>query len=307
MKCASILFDGAPLQMVRVEHDMFLEVDSTTIVVPHYVYTCSHSNWPVMLFFHFANVCPSLLTPKVKEMINAWDRCVIDKKAIGSSQTNRMLTDARRGSQSSSKPNAAFTSTRANTKKRRKLQSVQEDGETDSGDAGSGESVTLETLPEDEPCHGTSSSGAASSSAWRPPSRPTWTTAWSSTAWTAGAWSAASWQTGNGEGIRQTSDDPTLSDVVNPQCTPTVWAMLLVGMMTVVALIIGACATYLLFPRRVTVVRTVRIWPDSVTSSRTGASYHRASTCPHLHQRSGVRTFTRCPDCEDDDGSTDAM
>ena len=50
VKCVSILFDGAPLQMVRVEHDMFLEVDSTTIVVPHYVYTCSHGNWPIMLF-----------------------------------------------------------------------------------------------------------------------------------------------------------------------------------------------------------------------------------------------------------------
>ena len=100
--------------------------------------------------------------------------------------------------------------------------------------------------------------------------------------------------------MTHTADIMTKSmDLDNLQCSSSFLVILLFIIVTMVAFVAGACATYFLFPRRVTVTRTLRIWPDSVTLSRTGDSYHKASTCAHLRYRAGVRTFTRCPDCED--------
>lgn len=70
MLCISHLYDGTPIRLVPIDAINTFIMNNNTMVAPPFVYTCSQRKLPMNLFYHFATLCPSLLTAELKEVVN---------------------------------------------------------------------------------------------------------------------------------------------------------------------------------------------------------------------------------------------
>lgn len=227
-----------------------------------------------------------------------WDKCNIDKKALTAETTKKMLSDMRNASVSSSRPKAVLITKEDKAKKRRTLTAIGEN----TTEASMDEDFDRELRDDDEllsrtgrrprPTMEYRRPGETVGATWRavsPGNRPANWSSWGTSAWTTATWSAAQWQ--QGDGIKPDGQAP------DGQAADSHHLCGILLCLIVLSLCLGVLFTYACMQKTIVRRTTVKVYPTTITLSRSGRKFHFDPNCSSLTGRKGAKVIVQCDNC----------